>query len=78
MTSDAMADVLSKAQVRRRMPSPEARRLLRTRSGLTQDDLARALGVNRATVSRWEAGRNPRATLAARYLELMDRIAAVA
>ncbi|WP_225426168.1 helix-turn-helix transcriptional regulator [Apilactobacillus timberlakei] len=33
-------------------------RALRIESGLTQDALAQKLGVNTASISRWEKGRN--------------------
>ena len=35
---------------------PDRLRFIRGTLGLTQDDLARRLGVNRCTVSAWEAG----------------------
>ncbi len=47
-------------------------RLLRTRLGLSQEQLARRLGVSFATVNRWESGRSrpsPRARLAIAELE---------
>jgi len=47
-------------------------RLLRTRLGLSQEQLARRLGVSFATVNRWESGRSrpsPRASLALAELE---------
>lgn len=70
-------NALARARVRRRLPSPEGRRLLRARAGLSQLELAAAVGVNRCSLSRWESGtRNPRATTAARYLEVLERIAA--
>ena len=34
----------------------ESLKLLRRRRGLTQEDLARLLGVSRITVARWESG----------------------
>ena len=38
--------------------------LLRKRAGLNQQELARALGVSRTTIMRWETGRaNPKLTL---------------
>ena len=36
---------------------PDRLRVIRWTLGLTQDDLATRLGVNRCTVSAWEAGR---------------------
>src|SRR5580704_12459290 len=47
-------------------------RLLRTRLGLSQEQLARRLGVSFATVNRWESGRSrpsARARLAITELE---------
>ncbi|HEY6295278.1 MAG TPA: helix-turn-helix transcriptional regulator, partial [Streptosporangiaceae bacterium] len=47
-------------------------RLLRTRFGLSQEQLARRLGVSFATVNRWESGRSrpsARASLALAELE---------
>ena len=37
---------------------PDRLRFIRWKLGLTQDGLARRLGVNRCTVSAWEAGRD--------------------
>jgi transcriptional regulator with XRE-family HTH domain len=46
---------------------------LREDSGLTQADVARAIGVHPSQVSRWEAGRvRPRPRHAAALLELLD------
>jgi len=64
-----------KLQSRRRLPSPAVARAIREDAGLAQDDLARALGVTRAAVSRWESGeRYPRTENLARYLELLDHL----
>jgi HTH-type transcriptional regulator/antitoxin MqsA len=50
------------------LPSPKNARQLRKAVGLSQADLADAIGVNRVTVSRWEAGeRRPRGRRAAAY-----------
>ena len=71
-----IAALVQRVQTRRRLPSPRARRRVRERAGLTQQDIAAALGVTRTAVSLWEAGdREPRPMHRARYLELLDRIA---
>jgi len=36
---------------------------LRLRAGLTQDQLAEKVGVNRVTISNWENGQGPRVSL---------------
>jgi transcriptional regulator with XRE-family HTH domain len=47
----------------------------RERAGLTQSDVARAIGVSPAAVSRWEAGkRRPSAATAARLGRLLERL----
>jgi transcriptional regulator with XRE-family HTH domain len=52
---------LQRAKARGELPPPALRRLLRERAGLSQAALARALGVHRAVLSRWETGeRTPR------------------
>ena len=62
---------------KRRLPDPEVRRMLRNRSGLTQADVASAIGVERPTVSRWESGlRTPRGRHADAYAELLRALAA--
>lgn len=46
---------------------------LREDAGLSQGDLARALGVSQSSVSRWESGDTvPRARRAAALLELLE------
>ena len=56
-----LENAIAKRRTRRRLPDPRARRLLREKAGLSQQDLAEAVEVSRAAVSRWELGeRNPR------------------
>ena len=75
MTS--LDDALIRAQ-RRRLPEPPIRRLLRERAGLSQYELAAAIGVSRPAVTRWEAGqRSPRGDLAERYADALDRLSVV-
>lgn len=59
------------------LPAAEQRARLRTDYGLTQTEIAQALGVTRATVAAWEAGRSePQGPTRAAYAKLLDGIAA--
>jgi transcriptional regulator with XRE-family HTH domain len=68
-------DLAEKIRLRSSFPSPTLRRHLRERAGLTQQDVADALGVDRATVARYELGqRTPGGDLLARYSSLLDEL----
>lgn len=70
-------DALLALQARlRRLPDPSIRRALRVHHGLSQGQLAELLGVDRASVSRYESGdRTPRPSIAERYLDILERLA---
>jgi HTH-type transcriptional regulator/antitoxin MqsA len=73
---DVLDQLLERARVRQILPDPQIRRLLRTRAGLSQADVANALGVGRVAVTRYESGqRTPRGELAERYVRLLERLA---
>jgi transcriptional regulator with XRE-family HTH domain len=79
MASTAIEEALSAARLRRQLPPPQLRRLLRERCGLSQQALAAAVGVSAAAVSRWEAGlRTPRGDDLRRYAAALARLAAEA
>jgi transcriptional regulator with XRE-family HTH domain len=62
-------------RLRRRLPEPELRRLIRVRAGVPQADLAAELGVNRASISRYENGRRePYGPVLRAYIEALDRL----
>jgi transcriptional regulator with XRE-family HTH domain len=74
-TSVTVKDLLHRVRARRRLPPPAKQRLIRELAGLSQEDIAQALGCTRMAVSLWESGRRtPRPPLLARYVALLDRI----
>jgi transcriptional regulator with XRE-family HTH domain len=61
LRADLLEEELARASANAELPPPALRRLLRKRAGLTQAALARACGVHRAALCRWESGeRTPR------------------
>ena len=68
-------DALQAARARRQLPAPGTRRLIREQAGVTQEDVATAVNVSRAAVSRWESGdREPRRGVLGAYVSLLDRL----
>ncbi|MFE5809452.1 helix-turn-helix transcriptional regulator [Streptomyces sp. NPDC056491] len=58
------------------LPEPAERERLRRAQGLTQTQVAEAIGVTRGAVSAWEAGRyDPRGDARVQYAELLRLIA---
>ncbi len=47
---------------------------LRNKLGLTQAELARKLGVDRAAVNQWEAGTRKPSRLAVRFMYLIEEL----
>ena len=73
---DVLEQFLEQARTRRTLPDPRIRRLLRINAGLSQAQVAQALGCNRVAVTRWESGqRTPRGQLCADYVRLLRRLA---
>jgi DNA-binding transcriptional regulator YiaG len=73
--SGVLNEALKRSRMRRRLPDPAGRRLLRERAGLSQGNIARALNVGRPTVCRWETGeREPGPEKLAAYLALLNRL----
>jgi HTH-type transcriptional regulator/antitoxin MqsA len=58
------------------LPPPHVRAQLRLAAGLTQKDVADAVGVKRLAVVRWELGKsNPRRPQREVYMHLLKRLA---
>ncbi len=75
MSLDSRLETLLAARQGEALPDAETRRLARQRSGLTQADLARLLGVSRPALTRWENGsRLPRGKNRAAYARVLGRL----
>ncbi|MFI1568343.1 helix-turn-helix transcriptional regulator [Streptomyces sp. NPDC020490] len=58
------------------LPPPRVRQQLRLAAGLTQQEVADAVGVKRLAVARWELGEaSPRRPHRATYVHLLKRLA---
>ena len=59
-------------RARSELPEPRVRRALREAAGVSQADVAAAVGVSRQAVDHWESGtRYPRPKHLAAYLEVL-------
>ena len=68
-----LTEIRRKTQAHRDLPGPALRGAIRQDAGLSQADVAEAIGVTRAAVSRWETGdRRPRGDLLIAYSELLQ------
>lgn len=70
MAATVAEQIRSRLRVRHDLPSPDERRALREKAGLSQQELANVIGATRQAVSHYENGlRTPRGTLLDRYVE---------
>ncbi|MEU0971332.1 helix-turn-helix transcriptional regulator [Streptomyces sp. NPDC005917] len=68
MTATALR-VRARLRLHQDLPAPEERRAIRQAAGLSQGELAEAIGVTRQAVSHWEAGtRTPKGAFLERYV----------
>ena len=59
------------------LPDPRVARLIRVSAGVSQERLARELGVHRMTLQRWESGqRRPRGAHLVQYAQLLHGLRA--
>lgn len=73
MTTTEVDEVLILAQLRADLASGRARQI-RENARLSQADIARALGTNVPTVTRWEGGVCPRRENAIKYATLLRQL----
>jgi transcriptional regulator with XRE-family HTH domain len=73
----AIDEVIERSRLRRKLPEPAQRRMLRERVGLSQREIAEVVGVLPSAVSRWEGGsRTPSGESLDRYVGVLERLAA--
>jgi transcriptional regulator with XRE-family HTH domain len=71
-------ELIATARRRRSLPDPATRRLIRVTAGVSQAELAAAIGVRGASLSRWETGRrHPRGQVRDRYAHALEELRAV-
>ena len=68
-------NLIEQVRAQRRLPAPAVCRAIRLAADVSQERLARELGVDRVTVARWERGtRRPRGRLLCRYVNLLETL----
>jgi transcriptional regulator with XRE-family HTH domain len=74
-----MSALIDQVRQARRLPPPVVARAIRDAAGVSQQQVADELGINRVSVARWELGaRIPRGPLRLRYVELLDELREIA
>lgn len=72
MTATITERIGIRMRLRRDLPEPAERRKIRETAGLSQQELAAAMGVSRQAVTFWERGeRTPRGQYLDRYVEAL-------
>ena len=67
--------LIDEVKARRGLPTPALAREVRRAAGVSQERIARELGVARVTVARWECGiRTPRGELLVAYASLLSEL----
>lgn len=73
--ADVGDELVARVRLAARWSDPHARKAVRVRCGLSQQQLADTLGVTQTTVQRWENGtRTPRGDNASRYFGTLDAL----
>ena len=67
--------LIEQVRAARRLPPPVVARAIRDAAGVTQQQLADELHINRVSLARYECGaRRPRGDLRLRYAELLEQL----
>ncbi|MGW4822505.1 helix-turn-helix transcriptional regulator [Streptomyces sp. NPDC004227] len=71
--------IRERIRIRASLPAPAERRALRVAAGLSQVEMADAVGVTKQAVANWEAGiRTPRGVSLERYVDALEALREVA
>jgi transcriptional regulator with XRE-family HTH domain len=74
-TTSLLDDVLAQAAAARELPTAAEARAIREAAGITQQQIGDVVGVDRATICRWESGkRRPRGANVRFYFAVLKRI----
>jgi DNA-binding transcriptional regulator YiaG len=77
MSGSELDSVLAVARANHQLPSPDERRRIRESAGISQRELAKALGVATMSIHRWEYGARPSNALIQGYVNLLLRLDAI-
>jgi transcriptional regulator with XRE-family HTH domain len=66
-------ELLERVRARRALPPAAERRRIRVAAGVSQHEVAKALGVSWTAIYRWEQGSRPREHEAA-YAQLLEEL----
>jgi transcriptional regulator with XRE-family HTH domain len=67
--------LVEQVRIERRMPSPATAKVIRRTAGVSLERMADEIGVDRATLMRWENGENrPRPAHCAKWAALLDEL----
>jgi transcriptional regulator with XRE-family HTH domain len=72
MATTTLEELTNRVRIRRELPPPSARRLLRTAAGVSLRDVGQVVGVSHEAVRMWESGeRTPRGRNLERYADVL-------
>jgi HTH-type transcriptional regulator/antitoxin MqsA len=75
VTSAPPRGLVEHVRAAQRLPAPAVAKAIRLAAGVTQQQIAVELQIDRVTVARWELGeRTPRGELRLRYIALLDEL----
>lgn len=69
-----LTEAMAEARLTRSLPDPSDARRLRLTTGITQRQLAEAIGVSTPTICRWERGQRPRGEFVRLYLQALEEM----